>query len=285
MDKLINLIKKRPIISSFIIAVCANQYTELPLRSFLSSFMTYQAALMLSIFILQMSCFGLLLYLSHRLDCAHSFNLRLSQPIKSLWLIIPFFIFIIANIIDCMKPEHITDNPPIFILYSFAFLSTGFFEEILFRGILFNLINDKFGSTNKGFFFSVFASSIFFGSAHIVNFFNGTMPLINFINQCIYASIIGVLFTALYLRCNTLLIPIIIHGLIDITGCTEFLAITSEQLFTSSRVQSVIDYKTIIATLILFLPFLLWSLFLLRKVKPEKNSSLKLSIQKLWHNN
>ncbi len=98
------------------------------------------------------------------------------------------------------------------------------------------------------------------------------MPLINFLNQLMYASVIGILFAALYLRCNTLLIPILIHGLIDITGCTNFLSITSQDLYLQSLVQPTITYKNIIANLIIFLPLLIWGVFLLKNSNPNKNN-------------
>lgn len=272
MNKLIALIKNKPILSSLVLIILANVFTELPLRNYLSNFMSYQAALMISIFALQMSCFGFLVYLSHKLNIYDSFNMNLSKPVKNLWIALPFALLILINVIGGIKLEYIINNPLTFILYVFAFLSTGFFEEILFRGILFNLINNKFGSNNKGFYFSLFISSFIFGSCHITHLLDGTMPLLNFLNQMFYASVIGVLFTALYLRCNTLLVPILIHGLIDITGCTEFLSITSKELYFQSLIHSPITYKTIVGNLIIFLPLLIWGIFLLRKNVPSRQN-------------
>lgn len=260
-------IKNKPIIFSLILILSANGFTDFPLKNYLCNFMPYQYALMISIFILQMTCFGILLYISYKIEISNLFNINLSKPVKSLYLIIPFFILIITNIPDTLTLEYIKNNLSLFIRYTFAFLSTGFFEEILFRGIIFNLINNKFGSTRRGFFFSLFISNFLFGATHIINLLNGTMPAINFFNQLIYASIIGILFTAIYLRCNTLLIPILIHGLIDVTGCTEFLKITSSELYFESLKQSPITYSNLIVTLIIFLPLLIWALFLLRKFK------------------
>lgn len=279
MNKLIVLIKNKPILSSLVLIILANGFTELPLRNYLSNFMSYQTALMVSILALQMSCFGFLAYLSRRLNFYDSFNMKLYKPAKSLWIAIPFFLLILLNGVGNIKLEYIAANPLTFVLYFFAFLSTGFFEEILFRGILFNLINNKFGSNNKGFYFSLFISSFIFGACHITHLLDGTMPLLNFLNQMFYASVIGVLFTALYLRCNTLLVPILIHGLIDITGCTEFLSITSKELYFQSLMHSPITYKTIVGNLIIFLPLLIWGIFLLRKNVPSsQNISSEITI-------
>lgn len=274
MNKLTEILKNKPILSSIILILLTNEITDFPLKDYLCNFIPYEAALMISISILQMGCFGFLLCLSYKLGIAKQFNLNLSQPVKSLWLIIPFFLLIIANIADDMNSSYPAVNSLILVLYSFAFLSTGFFEEILFRGIIFTLINNKLSSRKHGFYLSLFISSFLFGAAHITNFLKGTVPFSNFINQLIYAAVIGVLFTALYLRCNTLWFPIVIHGLIDVTGCTEYLLITSKELYFQSLVQSAITYDKIISTLLLFIPFLIWALFLLRKSKISTSTVL-----------
>ena len=261
-----NIIKNKPIIFSLILILLANAYTEFPLRDYLSNFMPYKYAFLSSIFILQMSCFGCLFYISHKLNISNLYNLTLSKPVKSLYLIIPFIPLIITNVPHDMT-SYISNDYLGFILYCFAFLSTGFFEEILFRGIIFNLINNKFGSTKKGFIFSLFISSFLFGASHIVNFLNGTMLPLNFFNQFIYASILGLLFTAIYLRCNTLIVPILIHGFFDITGCKEYLQMTSNELFLESLKQPPITYSNLITTILIFTPLLIWGLFLLRKYK------------------
>lgn len=275
MNTIINTIKKYTFISIFIMIILTNAITDFPLQDYLSSYISYQASLMISIFIKQMGCFLVLLYLALKLKISDTFNLKLSKPVRDLVLIIPLLMICAINITD-IKISDLPNDKLILVLYFFAFLSTGFFEEILFRGVIFNLILDKYGKSRHMFLFSVIISNLIFGASHITNLLNGTVPLINFLNQLMYATIIGILFTALYLRCNTLLIPIILHGLIDITGCIEFLAITSKELQFQARVQQAVSIDTIISNLILFIPLLIWALFLLRKVKfNEKVDSSK----------
>lgn len=103
------------------------------------------------------------------------------------------------------------------------------------------------------------------------------MPLLNFLDQSFYAAIIGVVFTAIYLRCKSLLIPILIHGIIDVTGDSEYLDIVSKSLYVKARVQPVVTPEHILRTLIIFIPLLLWGLFLLRKAAPQRNKADKSS--------
>lgn len=269
MNKLITLIKNKPILSTIILIIIFNEFTDLPLQNCLYNFMPYQPALMISGIALQMSCFGFLMLMAKKLGFSNTFNLNLSKPIKSLWLILPLIMLVLINCFSDMKLVTVTNSPLIFILYTFLFLSTGFIEEMLFRGIGFNLINNKFGKNNKGFYLSLFIPNFLFGFSHITHLFDGTMPLMNFLNQISYATILGIFFTAIYLRCNTLWIPILFHGLIDITGCTNYLSITSPELYFQSLVQKPISYADLFVSFLIFLPLLLWGLFLLRKVKPS----------------
>lgn len=162
MNKLFKFIKSKPIITLIILILATNWITEFPLQDYLERFIGYQPALMISITVLQMGCFAFLLYLAHKLNISDSFNLNLKKPVKCLWLTIPFLVLVALNLTE-MKLSYITEKPLVFFLYTLAFLSTGFFEEILFRGIGFNLIYEKFGENRKSFYFSVILSSIILG--------------------------------------------------------------------------------------------------------------------------
>lgn len=93
MNKLLDFMKSKPFITALILIVLLNEYTKLPLQDFLSYFMPYQNALMISIFVLQMSNFAFLLYLSKKLGISYSYNLKLSKLLKSLYITIPFYFF------------------------------------------------------------------------------------------------------------------------------------------------------------------------------------------------
>ena len=83
---------------------------------------------------------------------------------------------------------------------SIAFgILTAVFEEILFRGILFRLIEGKWGS-----YVALVISSVFFGFAHLMNDSSALFA-------AVVISLIGVLITAAYIYTRNLWFPIAIH--------------------------------------------------------------------------
>ena len=68
------------------------------------------------------------------------------------------------------------------------------FEEILFRGVIFNSFNKKYNS-----FIAIFVSALIFGIYHM-NWLQG-----------IFAFIIGLMLGYVYLKSGSLWVPIILH--------------------------------------------------------------------------
>ncbi|HUX93210.1 MAG TPA: CPBP family intramembrane glutamic endopeptidase [Ignavibacteriaceae bacterium] len=92
-------------------------------------------------------------------------------------------------------------NPASFLLPGFMIaLSSGIFEEILFRGIIFRLTEEKLGST-----IAIIISALIFGLMHLANK-----------NSSIYSAVAiaieaGVLLAASYIYSKNLWLPIFLH--------------------------------------------------------------------------
>jgi membrane protease YdiL (CAAX protease family) len=82
---------------------------------------------------------------------------------------------------------------------AFILLLSAIAEEILFRGILFSSIKDRYGS-----WIAIFITSLLFSSVHI---FNNNFNYLAFINT----FLAGVLFSLLIIKTNSLIPSIIIH--------------------------------------------------------------------------
>jgi len=96
------------------------------------------------------------------------------------------------------------------------FIGTGFFEEVLVRGLMLMVLLKVFGQTKKGAMSAVVISSVIFGLVHLANLVHtDVLPVVA---QVVFASAMGVFFAALYLRTKTLIIPIILHGFINLTS-------------------------------------------------------------------
>lgn len=149
------------------------------------------------------------------------------------------------------------------ILFSISVIvGTGFTEEVLCRGIIQNLMYDAFGhNTKKGIVISIVITSILFGSAHFINYFNTNAGFEGVLTQVIVASLIGLYFGAIYARCHSIWTVAFLHGMFD------FVQMIGEGFWGIGDVSQTIDsYKLtqIIAPIILY-GFLF--LFLLRKSK------------------
>jgi hypothetical protein len=91
-------------------------------------------------------------------------------------------------------------------------IGTGFVEEVLFRGLLFNAILAKSGMKR-----AVIVSGVTFGLGHIVNLLNGYSS-IEQIGQIIVAVAIGIVLALLVALTNNLWPGIIFHILFNISG-------------------------------------------------------------------
>ena len=131
-------------------------------------------------------------------------------------------------------------------------LGAGFMEEYLFRGLLIkSVLKDKIRSFQQV-WGTVLLSSFFFGLTHLGNALY--QPLDATLFQVYYAMILGILFAAITLRMGNLWWTIILHFLID------FASITISQGTQAQAATSIWQF-------IIFLPILLYSIFLLRPRK------------------
>ena len=91
-------------------------------------------------------------------------------------------------------------------------LIPGIWEEIAFRGVLFQLNMRKYSLK-----ITLILTSLLFGVAHFLNLIRG-QSFSTTIMQVIFAAFLGFLFGYMYLKTNSLLPSIITHYLIDTVG-------------------------------------------------------------------
>lgn len=279
MNTIINTIKKFPIISGMILTLLLDKITDIPLQDLFTGFMSYQTAYLLHISIIQVSCGLLSILILKKLKLNHCYKLFSKISLKkqsfSFFLLLAFMIIIIILTAITSNHDIIYSTSLInLILYFIGFMSTGFYEELVSKALVFNMINNKYGNTRKGFFLSIFIANIIFGSTHLVWYFAGLYPLSTSLNQILYAFLIGVFFSGVYLKYESLVIPMIFHGLIDVTGCLDFLQITSKELHDIALAEAPVGIDAFISSLIVFLPFFIIGLILLRNVGPKKNKDM-----------
>ncbi|EUJ28704.1 CAAX amino terminal protease self- immunity [Listeria grayi] len=99
-----------------------------------------------------------------------------------------------------------------------AFVSAlfiGFFEELIFRGGLLNSFLVLFNKHKNGPLLAILVSSVLFGIVHLMNF--GWQGYWDTINQVISAVPAGIFFAVIYYKTKNLLIPVLLHAIIDTT--------------------------------------------------------------------
>ena len=94
-------------------------------------------------------------------------------------------------------------KPDLFIFTLGLSVSAGICEELIFRGYILNTLSEHVGIT-----FSVIVSSALFGLCH---FYQGAFNVIR-------TFIMGIVFCLIYLSCETIIIPIILHIVLDVYG-------------------------------------------------------------------
>lgn len=103
------------------------------------------------------------------------------------------------------------------VIFTVTMLFIGVAEEVLMRGCILNLLLERFSQTSRGIWGAVLIESGIFGALHMMNVFAGVKPEAAFW-QSVNAFLIGLVFSAIYIRCKNLWFSIILHAAYDFTA-------------------------------------------------------------------
>ena len=139
----------------------------------------------------------------------------------ALILVIPSLVIIIGNLVSNYIDGHFVFN----YLVVISGLAPGITEEVVFRGFIVSNLMRIRKNKNLSIYLIVVLSAVPFGLLHLANIVMGA-DIPYSIVQAFFAICIGILFVAVYLRTGNLIVPIIIHSLIDMSGLcsSEFLS-------------------------------------------------------------
>ena len=197
-------------------------------------------------------------------------SLVLSIPLvmtKAFFLIIVVALVITGN-------AAITSNIVLYALL--ACIVPGLSEELLVRGVVLGNMVRCYGADTKGIFKSAVLSSAVFGATHIVNYIAG-IPLPYVITQMFFATGVGFLCAAMYLRTRNIWGCVIGHALFDgisliMSGVIAGQSLTAKE---SMEATSTITANSLVSLTAYTVILVAIGLFLLRKSKRE-------DIKKLW---
>lgn len=263
--KMKKLSKDQNILVSIIVLVATFIITEIPLADFLSRVMDYQNASYLTGIIEQgISSVIILLVIVYM---GLSKQAGISMPnLKKIWitwpvLLLSFYIcipYLIGDIsIDSKRPITI-------ILFILLYLTTGIYEEFLFRGLFMSVFINKWVKTKRDLFGVVILINFLFGVFHIVNLLLGRSTLLATVTQIIYSTFFGVFFSCCLLAIKSIWPVVIVHAIFNISNCLNDISVVSTfgKIDTTNTTMS-----DVMSSLIVTLPLLIYGLILLGRMK------------------
>ncbi len=93
----------------------------------------------------------------------------------------------------------------------------GLFEEAAFRGIILDLVLERYGRTKKGVFWSLVGTSAAFGAVHLLNLFAGAGVGAT-LQQVGYSFLIGGMCGVVFVKTKCLPLAVLIHAVYDFCG-------------------------------------------------------------------
>lgn len=173
-------------------------------------------------------------------------------------LIFPLVYLVLLNtlIMDDVNMDFLIPNILILLIYS---ISIGFAEELSIRGFLQSHLINHFGKTKMNIVLSVFASALFFGFIHLMNFDKG---IYGELSQICFATFIGVMFGFLLVITKRIYPLIIIHAVIDFVAKLD-----STGLPIKEKISESMSVENAIFIALLALPCLLYGIFLMKKYR------------------
>jgi membrane protease YdiL (CAAX protease family) len=253
---------ERPLVFSLTMILIGSFLTEIPIQKLLVPHVSTQAAHYLTIVLEQGIVGGFFFILLGFFGWLNPAGFTPAGQWHALWLGWPLALFALINV----EPGIVIDTtrPGLIVLHLLTALSTGWIEEILFRGTVLTAFLQKWGQSRQGIYLAVLVSSALFGATHLLNFIQGRKPLLDTATQITFAIFFGVIFSACFLRNRTIWPVILLHAAVDWAGTLDEIAVGGG---LHKAVQSMSLNNALISILIT-LPLFLYGLFILRKVEP-----------------
>lgn len=140
--------------------------------------------------------------------------------------------------------------------------ATGFFEEILMRGLCFYILLRAWGATRKGVYLAAIFQALIFGLAHLGNLYH--MPALDVFAQVIFATLIGIGFAGLVYLSKSLWPAIIVHSVINAAGTINDFLVPNGSEFLSPGLEGYV-----VVVVIFFVLSTIPGLFYLRASDPS----------------
>lgn len=148
----------------------------------------------------------------------YDFGLRREGFLTGLIIAAAGLIFVASNLYEAMDSMAAPDR---MVMGAVESLYPGLHEEVILRALLLGCMFLQWKDKKHGLYVSLFASALIFGCLHFVNLTAPDSIPLNVYLQVFYATAVGVLFGAAFLRSRNLWSVFLIHFLIDFTNSLD----------------------------------------------------------------
>lgn len=186
-----------------------------------------------------------------------------SPVLKSLLIIIPGLIISLNNFpIIAYFDSRADITEPVYTIYIFLIecISTGFFEEIVFRVIVLILLLQRVPNTKKGMYLAIFTSSAIFGLSHLINLFGG-IGYSDVLLQVGYSFLMGLMWAVVFLKTKNIWMSVLLHSTYNFFGLV---------LFRLGFVNGRFDNITLAVTILLAVLVAVYMLYISLKIDVEE---------------
>lgn len=195
-------------------------------------------------------------------------GLKSWQNIKNIQAVFLVSAFILVGIFNNWS-TYTTTKLELLILFTLSTFVVGIVEELTFRGTIFPLLIKSFQTTNRPVLISAVLSSFMFGLVHFINLFSQPENVVGIISQVFFATAIGVFFCGLMVRTENILIPCIIHALVNFSFGAGELKQTLAEIPDIEEVAGI-NWSSLIPTTIFFSFIFAGGIFMILKADKER---------------
>ncbi len=170
-------------------------------------------------------------------------------------------------IVNMINADSKVESFPAILTFVITMFLVGAAEELLFRGVILNLLLDRFSNTRRGVLLAVLFDGLIFGCAHFGNLSAG-VNFSSILIQVITAGLLGAIFAIVYARTKNIWFVILAHAAVD------FAALLGGGIFgNGDLIDALGSYSSenLIAVPILLIPLIV----LCRKSKLEEAVQLR----------
>ena len=127
------------------------------------------------------------------------------------------------------------------LIFALECISVGFFEEVIFRGLILVLLIQKFSKTKQELFIAIVLSSSIFGLMHLWNLMMGASFYDTFL-QVGYSFLMGMMWAIVFLKTKNIWFVVFLHAAYNFFG---------RVVTTLGTVNNQFDTATIVLTVVL----------------------------------